>query len=103
MSNKAHTATLNRICQKLGLQPDPDGRFDIRTNAFIIEVETSATMADGIERLKRQVLPSYIAVTNKEGIQLARKMVVGTAVGVMDPQGNVVVESRLLEDSKAEC
>ena len=93
MSNKAHTATLNRICNKLGLCPDADAAFDIQTAEFIIEVETSATIAEAIERLKSQQLPSYIAVTNKEGIHLARTLVEGTAIGIMDPQGNVIVES----------
>ena len=99
MSNKAHTATLNRICQKLGYNPNPDAEFDIQTAEFIIEVETSATIASAVERLKSQQLPCYIAVTNKEGIHLAHSLVEGTAIGIMDPQGNVVVESESVQHS----
>lgn len=94
MSNKAHTATFNRICQRLGIRTKEGGEFDIRTPDFIVEVETSATIAEAVERLKSQSLPCYIAVTNKEGLPPARKLVSGTSVGIMDPQGNIVVESR---------
>lgn len=95
MANKAHTATLNRICHKLGLRPASDGKFDIQTAEFIVEVETSATLADAVERLRSEELPCYIAVTNNEGIRLARSQVAGTAIGIMDPRGNIVVESQL--------
>ena len=72
---------------------------DIRTSEMIIEVETSATIVEAVERLSSPKLPSYVAVTNKEGINLARKLVEGTGVGVMDPQGNIIVESLPSHDS----
>lgn len=93
MANKAHTATLNRICRKLGVKPALDGKYDIVTAEIIVEVETSATVADAVERLKDQTLPAYIAVTNKEGIQMAKSLIEGTKLGLMDPQGNIVVEA----------
>ena len=92
MSNKAHTATLNRIRHKYGVS-EPCEPFDIRTNDMIIEVETSATIAQAIERLQSQTLPTYIAVTNKEGIKLAQSLVRETSIGVMDPKGEIVVQS----------
>lgn len=100
MANKAHTATLNRICRNLGVSPAASGEFDIITNDLIVEVETSATLVDAVERLKSQKLPCYVAVTNKEGIQLAKSTVEGTGVGVMDPQGNVLVESTVKIEPK---
>lgn len=94
MANKAHTATLNRICLKYGLKPNPDGKpFDIQTTEFVIEVETSASLAASIERLRTRASPAYIAVTNKEGLKLARPLLAGTSIGLLDPQGNVVLES----------
>lgn len=93
MANKAHTATLNRICQKFGVRPGQSEPFDVRTDELIVEVETSATIAEAIDRLRSQTLPTYIAVTNKEGIKLAQSLVRETSIGVMDPKGEIVVPS----------
>ena len=95
MPNKAHTATLNRICHRYGVnpersQPDP---FDVVIDDVIIEVETSASLPEAIERLKSKRRPVYIAVTNKEGLKLATKLVEGTSIGLMDPRGNVILAS----------
>lgn len=93
MSNKAHTATLNRICQRFGYKPSSSGPHDIAEDDVIIEVETSASIVEAVERLKTQVKPAYIAVTNKEGIRFAKQQVEGTEIGILDPQGNVIVGS----------
>ena len=93
MANKAHTATLNRIRIRYGVQSSDKGAYDIKTDNVIIEVETSASIAEAVERLRSQDCPVYIAVTNKEGIRFATAQVSGTNVGVMDPQGNVVLAS----------
>jgi hypothetical protein len=90
MSNKAHTATLNRISQRYGVKASTEGSYDIRTDQFIIEVETSASIDDAIERLRGRNEAVYIAVTNKEGVSFAVQKVAGTAIGIMDPQGNVI-------------
>jgi len=87
--NKAHTATLNRICHRYGVEPSEDG-FDIKTDGLIIEVETTASITDAVERLRLQRGPVYIAITNKEGVKVALKSVEETEIGVMDPQGNVL-------------
>ena len=93
MSNKAHTATLNRICHRYGGVHDPDAPFDIVLDGLVIEVETSASLPEAIERLKHESVPVYVAVTNKEGIKFAIEQVQGTRIGVMDPQGNVLLLS----------
>lgn len=93
MSNKAHTATLNRVSQRYGIKPSAEGPFDLQTDDFIIEVETSASLEDAVERLKDRTEPVYIAVTNKEGINFAVKKVADTNIGIMDPKGNVIRNS----------
>ena len=93
MPNKAHTTTLNRICRRYGVVPDPNGAFDLRIADAIIEVETSATIDDAILRLQTEPGAVYIALTNKEGVSYAVKRVAHTKVGIMDPQGNVVKPS----------
>ena len=91
MANKAHTATLNRICRKYGLQANSDGQpYDIQTCELIIEVETSASVPEAVKRLDSLPSPVYIAVTNKEGIGFAELHVQGTSIGLLDPQGNVI-------------
>lgn len=90
MTNKAHTATVNRICLRYGMRPSEHGPYDIRTQDVIIEVETSASIAAAVDRLKAEACAAYIAVTNKEGLRFAVARVDGTHIGVMDPQGNVV-------------
>ena len=99
MSNKAHTATLNRISRKLGVTPNVSDDVDIRTQDMIVEVETIATVPEAIARLQGQTVKSYIAITNKEGIPKAKSLVGGTSIGLMDPQGNVVVEPAVSDKS----
>ena len=70
--NKAHTATLNRICQRYGVEPSEKADFDIKTDGLIIEVETTASIQEAVERLREQRGPVYIAITNKEGLKLAK-------------------------------
>ena len=90
MKNKAHTATLNRICRRYNVSPG--NKHDIQTDSMIIEVETSATVGESIERLRGiQSAAAYIAVTNKEGIKLALSLAKGTHVGVMDPKGEILL------------
>lgn len=95
MSNKAHTATLNRILHRYEVDPEHGGHgsFDVVVDGVIIEVETSASLPAAVERLKSVSGPVYIAVTNKEGIEFAARQVAGTSIGIMDPQGNVILAS----------
>lgn len=92
-SNKAHTATANRIAKRYhAVYNDGDG-IDIACDHLLIEVETTATIAEGVERLKGRPGSVYVAVTNKEGVSEALRLTQGTKVGVMDPRGNIVRES----------
>ncbi len=100
--NKAHTATLNRIAQRYGATPNPQGRpFDIQADGLTIEVETTATIDAGLQKLRHLPGRVYIAVTNKEAIRAALRMTEGTRVGVMDPKGDVLRESEAVADHAA--
>ncbi len=81
---------MNRIAQRYGVRPTPDGPFDIQAEKFRIDVETSASLDEAVIKLRFQSGPVYIAVTNKEGIHLAVSKTEGTTIGVMDPQGDIV-------------
>ena len=91
--NKAHTATANRIAQVFGATYNPGDGFDIQFDGVVIEVETTATVEDGIARLANAPGRVYVALTNKDGVREALKLAQGTRVGVMDPQGGIVKES----------
>jgi hypothetical protein len=92
--NKAHTATANRIAKKFGTTVNGDGKPDVDTSIVVVEVETSATIRDGIRRLATAAKPAFVAVTNKEAIIDALRHTHGTNVGVMDPQGEIVKQSQ---------
>lgn len=88
--NKAHTATVNRIAQRYGVEANLGDGPDIRADGTTIEVETTATIEAAIERLRNWPTTIYIAVTNKEGLREAMQLTAGTKIGVMDPQGEIV-------------
>jgi hypothetical protein len=96
--NKAHTATANRIAQRLGTSYNAGDGFDIHTDELIIEVETTATVHQGIDRLNQTPGRVYVALTNKDGVREALRLAAGTRVGVMDPQGKVIKESNQQPD-----
>ena len=88
--NKAHAAVCNRIFKRYGGRL---GRYegpDVQASGFLVEVETTATLEDGKNSLLRQEGPRYLAVTNREAVPEALKVVAGTPLGVMDPQGNIL-------------
>ncbi|MCP4189876.1 MAG: hypothetical protein GY768_04530 [Planctomycetaceae bacterium] len=91
--NKAHTATANRIAQVFGASYNPGKGHDIQIDDVVIEVETTATVESGIDQLAGTPGRTYVALTNKDGVREALRLVEGTKVGVMDPQGNIVKES----------
>jgi hypothetical protein len=94
VSNKAHTATVRRIATRLGVEPSSDGHPDIATPEMVVEVETSATLADGVARLRTRRGRRFVAVTNREALSEALELVAGTGIGVMNPQGDVVLDAR---------
>ena len=89
-SNKAHTATGRRIAKRYKATYNDGEGIDIATDGMVIEVETTATIEAGVERLKEHLGRTYVAVTNKEGIAEAIRLTQGTKVGVMDPRGNII-------------
>lgn len=92
--NKAHVTTVNRILKRYG------GRFnlvegpDVVTPEMAIEVETPATLRRGVRQLKSLTGPSYLAVTNREGLADALHLTRNTHIGVMDAHGEIVKPSR---------
>ena len=64
--------------------------IDIKSTNATIEVETPETVDDALGQLRGHRGPAYIAGTNKEAVNKAIETTKGTAVGVMDSQGNIV-------------
>lgn len=95
MVNKAHTATMRRIAKRYGGIITQDGKADITAGDMLIEVETVATLAEGIARLLSQSCRRYVAVTNREALPEALRQTAGTGIGVMNPQGEIVREANL--------
>lgn len=93
MPNKAHTATVRRLAARFGAAENLEGGPDIVTPDLVIEVETSATLADGVARLNGLTGRRFIAVTNLESLTEALQLVAGTGIGVMNPQGDIVREA----------
>jgi len=89
-ANKAHTATVNRIIRRYGGTTGYGQNIDIQSAEGLIEVETEATIGRGLRRLKKLGGTAYVAVTNKEAIAEALRATRGSAIGVMDPQGNIL-------------
>ena len=95
MVNKAHTATMRRIASRYGGTIGQDGRADIAAGDILIEVETAATLTEGIARLLSHDCRRYIAVTNRESLPEALRLTAGTGIGVMNPQGDIVRDANL--------
>jgi hypothetical protein len=91
MANKAHAATLRRLSERYGI---PSGQsFDLAGGDLIIEVETAATVADGIRKLLQAGGRRFIAMTNQESVHDALLMTRATEIGVMSPRGDIVKEA----------
>ena len=93
MSNKAHTATVHRIAARWGGSVGRKDEPDIVLGDGCIEVETSATLDQGMEKLLRLAGRRYLAVTNKETISAALERVNGTGIGVLDSHGAILLEA----------
>ena len=59
----------------------------------MVEVETAASMPEGLGQLRGYRGPVYVAGTNREAVQKALDATANTTVGVMDNQGNIVKKS----------
>jgi hypothetical protein len=93
MVNKAHTAVLRRIAKRYHGIIGQDGQPDIQAGEASIEVETAATLPEGIARLLPLRGKRYVAVTNREALDEALRLTAGTGLGVMSPQGDIVQEA----------
>jgi len=90
MANKAHAAVVRRLNERYGNGSDNSNGFDVHIGELIIEVETSATLRDGFQKLQSTHGKRYIAVTNQEAIDDAVSLVKETDIGVMNPWGDIV-------------
>jgi len=93
MANKAHAAVVRRLNERYGAGTDNSNGFDIHIGDLIIEVETTATLNDAVEKLRQTSGRRFIAVTNREAIEDAVAMTGTTEIGVMDPWGEIVREA----------
>jgi hypothetical protein len=91
MGNKAHAATLRRLADRYGVQAGQ--AFDLAGEGLIIEVETAATVADGVRKLAHARGRRFVAMTNQESIHDAVLLTMSTEIGVMGPRGDVVKEA----------
>ena len=92
MPNKAHTAVIRRLTERYGNGAVSSNGFDVHVGDLIIEVETTVTLAAGVQRLKGIGGRRYIAMTNREALPDALAVTKGTEIGVMDPWGNIIRE-----------
>jgi hypothetical protein len=90
MANKAHAAVVRRLNERYGNGADNSNGFDVHIGDLIIEVETSATLSAGFEKLRATHGRRFIAVTNQEAIDDAVTLVKETDIGVMNPWGDIV-------------
>lgn len=90
MANKAHSAVVRRLHERYGTGHVSPNGYDLHIGDLFIEVETSATLAEGLQRLAAVAGRRYVAVTNREALPDALALTASTGIGVMDPWGNVV-------------
>ena len=93
LHNKAHTATVHRIARRYSAETNSDGQPDVSNGKLTVEVETSATLSQGIKSLLEVQGPVFVAVTNREALSDALRKASNTRVGVMDPQGEIMKQS----------
>ena len=92
MANKAHAAVVRRLFERYGSGKASANGFDVHLDDLIIEVETSATLSRGLERLREASGRRFLAVTNREALDEALALTASTGIGVMDPWGDIVRE-----------
>jgi hypothetical protein len=90
MANKAHAAVIRRLSERYGNGTENTNGFDVHINDLIIEVETTATLREAIEKLRPVSGRRFIAVTNREALPDAVALTGATEIGVMDPWGEII-------------
>ena len=99
LENKAHTATANRVAKRYGAKFNSGEGFDIQTDDMIIEVETTATVSEAVARLVPVSGTVYLAITNKDGVEEALRLVAQTSLGGMDAQGEIIKPAGSIAES----
>jgi hypothetical protein len=94
LGNKAHAATVRRLAERYGVQPGV--QCDLLGPGWVIEVETAATVAAGIQKLLNETGRRFVAMTNRESIQDALELTKSTEIGVMSPQGDIVKDAGMV-------
>lgn len=90
MTNKAHSAVINRILARYQGTLANDGAIDVIADGMLIAVETTATLPANIQELLAIPGTRYIAVTNQESLVEALRLTEGSGVGVMNARGDIV-------------
>ena len=90
MANKAHAAVIRRLTERYGIGTEASNGFDVHIGDLIIEVETTATLRQAVEKLRRLSGRRFIAVTNREALADAVALTGSTDIGVMDPWGEII-------------
>jgi len=93
MTNKAHTAVVNRIIARYQGTLADGGVLDVIAGPLLVAVETTATLATSFPQILAIEGTRYIAVTNQESLEEAKRLTEGTPVGVMNSQGDIVKEA----------
>ena len=93
MANKAHAAVVRRLIERYGVGGENSNGFDVHIGDLIIEVETTATLRQAVDKLRVAAGRRFIAVTNREALSDAVALTGSTQIGVMDPWGDVVREA----------
>jgi hypothetical protein len=91
MANKAHTATVRRLSERYPVRGGHS--FDLMGDGLIIEVETAATVADGVRKLLDAGGRRFVAMTNQESLREALLVTRTTEIGVMSPRGDIVKDA----------
>jgi hypothetical protein len=94
MANKAHSATLRRLSKRYDVQAGQ--AFDLTGGGLSIEVETAATLVEGVRKLQRVAGRCYVAMTNQESLADALLLTAATDIGVMNSRGDVIKEAGAL-------
>ena len=88
-----HDETAKRIARKKDTPYNRGQGPDVQTSRQIIEVETAATVSDGMRQLQGFRKPVYIAGSDAQATKKALERTKGTTVGVMDETGQIIKRS----------
>jgi len=89
----AHDTAAKRIAKKLGVEYNRGKGPDVIASRAVVEVETAATVKDGLRQLQGFRRSVYIAGANQQAVNAALEATKGTTVGVMDEKGKIVKRS----------